>query len=465
MKPILEFYRSVLEDLGCVVNDAGQVLYPAEEGKLVPLEITVRRNRKSTKMPLWLPMQELLDNDDGKKVYFHPACESVFRGQSEVLNAVLQLANVRLYKTSVQVIESLLTLAADSKKANDASQALLEYALMQLPEVSSTTLDRWRKMIVGDATTGASGKRPVCKLQLSRLDPKGKREVRGCNFSVPLVENDYYGYKLSKIANLAITKAMEITYGDVPVEVESRAAVAPYFTALMECFHRVMKHIMKLAKLLKPYMATPVEYDGSWAADLDELGDWYNNDLYVQLEGNIGQGGEEGPSGGSDTIRPPAVNAPPAATHAASAPAQTAPAPSPTPSKQEDDDNGYFKPPTYQTPQAPQHYNPYPPQAYSPPPPPAAPQPGGYPPNYGYPQQQQPAASGYWDPRTGEWRAGPVGAPPPQQPMPPQYAGYPNQGYPQQGYPQPPAQYGGYPQQPGQPRIIGTDPYGRPMYG
>ena len=462
MKPILKFYKSFLQDLGLIVEKDGAVLIkPSVDDEAVPVTVRIKFGDKYTKLPLYLPTQELLTSDTGDKAFFHPAGESCARGQSEIFNAILKLATVQMHRGLMITIDSLLELAAakDKHGKSDVTVACLEL-ITELGDVSPATVKSWKKLV--NKTTGFSGSKPTLTMFVGRNKTiNGNTYARTAGVKVPLLSrDDLYGEKMSKTAEGIIRRSFELVIGEEPSVNGSNSPTAPYFMSLAKTYHQVMTTIATTARILGPHMKAPVEFDGRWIKSLDKVHDWYRNDFYCQLDGNVGLGKnteENAPpreSAGS-VSRPPQQHIPPEQIAPQAIP-QVAPPP-----QERSGDIPVFRPPQGAALPSP--------LSYGAPMPPAA--------GYG---QNQGQANMYFDHRTQQFRPRGGDAPQPQYQQP-QYQQQPPQGYqqpqyqqqPPQGYQQPPQQSGyqqpQYQQQPQQApqggRYLGNDQFGRPMYG
>jgi len=377
-------------------------------------------------------------------VFFHPAAESVFRGQSEVLNLLVRLVSARTYMATLNVVDSIISLAADTASHEKVPQAAMEAILSKMPTTSTNTVEAWRR-VSSKTLTGFVGKHPMIKYHLERVEGDSKIQRRRCTFSVPFTESPtLYNARLpSKIAHSVIRTAFDLALGEVPIVESYNSRTAPYFTSLCKTFYEVMTRLQEKANLITRYLVKDFYFSGHWVKDMPNLDDWYHNDLYIQPEGNVGLGAvveEEH----AETVSPAQAPRPPAQAPAAPQipqPPQAA-APQQEPRLADDDGIPTFKqpsmaPPNYgcpnhphgqpapqqyggpqyqtpppqytQAPPQPQYNQPYPPQPqYNQPYPPQPQYNQPYPPQYGgqYGQQmpqQQPA--GFVDPRTGTWRS------------------------------------------------------------
>jgi hypothetical protein len=456
VKPIVKFYKQFLQDLGLTIGDDDEVMLVVKGHDPIHIKVNVKRGKVFKQLPLYLPTDRHLNVDNGDKVYFHPAGESCSRGQSEVFNATLKIATERMFAAVTCTVDSLLKLCAD-REAHSNSNVTVEAVelLRDVGDVSKPTVEQWKSLF--KKTTGYTGERPIMSVVVGRNKTIDKVSYsRICGVRLPILDSaDMYDIKLTKTAQMAIRKSFDLVLGSEPCVNGSNSPTAPYFMALAKTYHQVMTSVMSVVRIIEPYMHGEVKFDGRWLKSLDKLHDWYRNDFYIQLEGNLGLGKtvEEEDKPASNTQAPQRIltearqDSSESSVRPVQMPTQQHVEPIQVPVKEPVPDDGIprFKPPTGAT---------------LPPPLPAYQQ-------YGYGQQPQNNDT-YFDSRTGTYRPrGSNNVAPNQQPQYQQPQQYPPGYAPPQPQYVPPPTY----QQPQQPmgyppqvQPIAYDQYGRPIY-
>lgn len=291
MKQIVKFYKHFLQDLGLEVLSDDSIVVPQPEGDPIPVEIKVKIDGTPKVLPLYLPTDRQLDCEDRNvRLLFHPACESTSRGQSEVLNAVLKMASVKMHAALSATADSLICLAANTDCHGKLSQEAFEL-VSKVGPVSEPTVTAWHKLYT--KLTGWSGSKPLLTIHINRSKSiKGTPFLRTCGVKVPLINSpDMYGVKMSFTAESAIKKTLTTVMGEEPIAHGSNSPTAPYFVAIAKTFHDFMTTVTYTSSAIGPHLRKPVDFDGKWLGGLDKLHDWYMNDMYIQLDGNIGSGG------------------------------------------------------------------------------------------------------------------------------------------------------------------------------
>lgn len=307
-EPIIQFYKKFLTDLGLECGEDGgvwAVLTDPKTGETTTeaVKISLTRDGDIYKLPLYLPLKEARETDDGTKVFFHPACEGLHRGQSEVLNATLMLVNQRVFSAFALTVESLLKAAANTEEHKTYNTYVMK-KIRELPDVNATTLNGFRTMFKN--CTRWSGPRPLLTVWLAKdgkIDGVPCMRTSGLTLHVLKSDNLYVdkpkGPGLSAASKAILKKAMEMVIGESPnfqpIVNGSNSPTAPYFTALAKTFHQAMVNIDEIARILGPLMMRDLNYDGGWHKSLGKLHDWYRNgSYYIQLNGNVGEVSKRG---------------------------------------------------------------------------------------------------------------------------------------------------------------------------
>ena len=295
MKDINKFYKELLTDLGVVVDDDSDysLLKPTKDGAFKRWRINVEEDGKTTKRAIFLPTQSNLDNPPPvNSIYFHPAGESTLMANSEILNSTILLVNAVITVAASVTLDKLL-MAALSKETQVDLPTSVSKLVQKIGDISKTTYK--------EATNGGDG------ALLKKMAPRGKNALavvkahrhievngetvkRAVELKVPVLDSDVIDEVISSnVGKESVTKAIELILGDTNLIRTSNSVTAPTFIALMDLFHTVMIKIKAIAEPLGAFKSLDLEYNGDWHSKLTKLHDWYRNDLYIQLTGNVGK--------------------------------------------------------------------------------------------------------------------------------------------------------------------------------
>jgi len=289
MSNLLKFYKAVLADLGMTVDKKGDV-YIDVTGESQRVKVKVARDDKRVTLPLSLPTEEYMAEEDNTvRAYFHPASECYTRGQPEILNAVIRLSMVNLYVDAQHLTDTILQVAGDKDKHANLSQAVISL-INDIPDVTNNTLKVWKTF--RNKLTGTARPRPLLQAALRRNETvDGTEYPRVCRISHTAVESDLFGDKMSNVAREAITSVYKRVLGDERVVFCSSSQYAPYMMAFLNAYHEQMTQISAVYRVMRKHCSPSIKFKGAWLADLNKVKKWYNTELYVQLEGNVGMGG------------------------------------------------------------------------------------------------------------------------------------------------------------------------------
>jgi len=297
-KKLINHYLAVLEDVGIVVNDEGclgrDIVDKDGDSTFKPIKVVL----DGTKEPrmVHMPMQELLDAEDScDRVYFHPLSENIALGQSEVLTMLTEMVSIQLGSRYIKGITALLSVASDEEghaKLTNKLSKLINKGFSG--DVSKATYETgWLKGVLHKLMAKAKARHVVKIFHRRNRKVDGKKHSRVTTISFQLLDKDFFGVKLTKVAEKAIEDANTILVSDGTYACGSSASVAPYYQALMECFHEVSSEMDRSLHILRKYIPRYKAFDGEWLGDYPKLRKWYKEDMPVALLGNRGVGGGE----------------------------------------------------------------------------------------------------------------------------------------------------------------------------
>ncbi len=263
---ILEYYQKLIESMGYVVNDNGDVLFETSKGEMSPIRIDGKA--------LVLPTKEFQNKPDwNAKVAFHPLSESIARGESEVIQKLQDMIRVQMWKQYTSVGETLLVMAANDTPKGGLTAAQTKI-LSVLADADEKTVKAFGSIISRSTTAIEEGEdRRILNLYLRRGGTaNGERYSRQCVVSFPLYEaicaaedskdRKVFGVEL-RVKDIKVLKALHevmlpgsdtgaYNYG-------TTASIAPYFVSLMGAYvnmanqlNNVLKPFMRLTKSVKP---------------------------------------------------------------------------------------------------------------------------------------------------------------------------------------------------------------------
>lgn len=312
MNKLTKHYAGLLTSAGCVIADDGVISRATPDGKVEAITIPV----DGVKKILVLPTKHVLKNADMDQcVAFHPACENIYNGQSEVINYLTHLLASKLFMQTQYAVIALLDLCVKQGSTDNATSLPLplEQLITTLVDVPNNTLASLSKVM--KATSGVGGKAITLNLHLSRNTAlNGTKHKRVCKLKTPIISSNtpLFGTKIPKKQATAIAEAYNIVFPEIKA-VGSDVATAPYFDALVRMYHVMAEHVNDICSVLgKKHRGQLTMMDTSWFAEQSEMGSMYKKYISYQLPGNVGVNKEKGPQ---DTLPVPTTLEPKTAPH------------------------------------------------------------------------------------------------------------------------------------------------------
>lgn len=297
---ILGFYKESLESTGTLVNDEGMVM--KEQTADVSLPVTVLNNE-----PLVLPTKERQKAGDWTGVQpFHPLSENSLRGESVVLKKLRVLTAARISDVIVNVMETLMTIAADPSRHAKLPPKASEF-LDPLTKVDAKTLKALGKVL---DLVSVTGDHRLVSFYFRRPGEQRKESyTRICRVDLPILdelensESTIFGVKMRQNDKPAILGLfawlldldIEQNKKELKEQVEvlyskgTHTLTVPYFYTLMSSYAKLAEALnnkIKLFKKVEPEMVKLWTTDLGWAEHLENLARF--RDVIPALKGNEG---------------------------------------------------------------------------------------------------------------------------------------------------------------------------------
>lgn len=297
---LLQSYTAILDSFGIHAEEEGSFLRSTHPvtGDTTPLMVTVARNSDMVTLPVVLPTKEVLKlEEDGTLIKYHPMGESVFRGQSEVLNKTVMLAGARVCMVTQCLVQTLVNLSVDTDLHSELSPGAMKL-IEQMPLLKSanskSNLSKYWSSLV-KRTTGIKGEFPICRFHLERTGELDSNTYsRICRLR-PVVLEQPEGRIFGLVGPTAGTResvlaAYTLVLGESgQFAAGSNSKSAPYLFALLRCYGAVLTHLNKLVKTLSKHLDKKLLTSNvEWIKDIDNMDGYFKSELDIQFEGNIG---------------------------------------------------------------------------------------------------------------------------------------------------------------------------------
>lgn len=201
--------------------------------------------------PLALPTNDIVNNYSDSMVVFHPLCENMLLGESPVLQELRGLVMDFLNDLILRTVDAVLSIAIDDDLMATLSPTQIEF-MRSAAGADATTLKNWRA-IMRRAESRASSNR-VMTVFLKRgaeLDDETYKRVAIVNFNLyqelTAGQLNVFGAKVRKADTKVYSKILETIFDDIYIvdkySVGSNSMTAPYFEALLNAYHSVLKSL------------------------------------------------------------------------------------------------------------------------------------------------------------------------------------------------------------------------------
>lgn len=267
-----DLYTSILACGGMVVDKEGFVSVSLENNTS-PALVSSKR--------LVLPTQSQLISDQTNKIVFHPLAENILKGESDVIEKLRSVFNIRLNYTFAAVAHNLLTIAgsiSDHKKLTPDQSELLSI----VKDVDEKTVVAFTSMMVNSIKD--SPERSFVNIFLKRgAIIGGKKWSRGGIVTFPLLEqlekeqDKYYGVKLRAKDKAAFIQLYEYLLPNSSIaEFYNRGTdsdVAPFLDGLMKTVMGIASKLNDVLVLFSNQIDSSEDlmFNSDWVETFDNL--------------------------------------------------------------------------------------------------------------------------------------------------------------------------------------------------
>lgn len=304
MSLTLASYNNILPSFSIVADDDGRLSQKNPLGTLAPLNIEGRR--------LVLPTKTWMKKGFGEDhLPFHPLCEVMSReGTSPVIQLLQRQAKAVISYNVFSLLTGLLRIAVDKESHKDLPIECTDF-LKKLSNADKTTLELLDKLL--GAATKKNRLLTVYLKNGGKYD--GKKVNRTAIIRFPIMEDLQADLTNTNVLGVTIPKKQRPTlialfklvlpFGDSPEEYSfgTTARVAPYYTALLTAYHKVITVLNQSINTYAPVLSTVTPIELFELDALDEFSKIYNE--LPAFNGNEGSTKDQ-PEEASETTKPKA---------------------------------------------------------------------------------------------------------------------------------------------------------------
>lgn len=270
---LLQHYKSFIEsDPQNKVDEHGHVLRETSEG----LKPVVKEGKEVV-----LPTPEFLKNPDWNKyMAFHPMCESIARGESDILQLAQTLVRISLWDKFIDVARALLHIAADQNLQTKLTPSQ-QKALSAIKDADATTLENFGKIIARSKHDYSDGlDRRLIAIYLKRGGSQdGQHYSRMFVVRFPMY-NELCKAEEAKDAKERKVFDVQLRAKDIPVlkalhetifpgdetayTIGTNSNLAPYYTVLLNGYANMARQLNSVIKPFSKSVQGLKQIDLSW---------------------------------------------------------------------------------------------------------------------------------------------------------------------------------------------------------
>lgn len=273
---VVALYRDVLTSLGLIVDDDGTVRKPIPDTPVIEVG----------DKPLMLPTDALLRENDWSKIQpFHPLCEDVTMGQSQVIHFLLRAVKASIASQANLLMKNILEVAHKPELQEITKDPKMIQVLEHCKLAKASTYKSWQTI-----SNRFGAEQEFLNLYLKHGgEIDGEKYYRVCTLDIPMLADTdddglLFGVKVSKNDKRTILELLTWLFEPIKFQIGSNDTV-PYFHALMMMYVNCAKQFNKIGKIFKRATGfKPKDLD--WAVELADLKQYVG--LIPKLPGNEG---------------------------------------------------------------------------------------------------------------------------------------------------------------------------------
>lgn len=226
-------YTEILKYCGLAVDDDGYISIVMGDSNN-PLLLKGKR--------MVLPIKSQTENPNlNEKIYFHPLCENILRGESEVIGRIRDLINIKLNMTFAIVVQNIINILITPELHKKLTPDQAEW-IFTIKDIDNNTLQNF--LSIQQAAGKKDSNSAFIHIYLKRggvYNSNRCSRVGITSFSLyeKLVKNeDVYGVKLRVKDKKALLAIYKLIFPDIDGDPDmynfgSKSNTAPYLEALM----------------------------------------------------------------------------------------------------------------------------------------------------------------------------------------------------------------------------------------
>lgn len=279
MNELTTLYSDILKSVGAEIDVDNLIKYRGDN-------ITIKMGKRDKK--LILPTSEALKSGGWTELIgFHPACESIVAGQSEVLNTLVALAAFKIHETTQCLVADIINLSLN-KEAHGKLTLSQSEMLKKFESIDKASEKAFLE--ISKRNTGISGKHPLLSIKLDRGgEINDIKYNRTCTLIKHVLnhKDSFCGYVPTTDKSKRVVRSVYEYVLPTDNRFGSNSASCPYLLSFLECYYHVSTHLNGIRKILGKYSVVP-SIALNWYETINNISKLAKRYLPQSLEGNTG---------------------------------------------------------------------------------------------------------------------------------------------------------------------------------
>lgn len=289
---VVTFLTSVLSSVLIKPDEDAQLYHDIPGAKTKPLaNVSVLVNKKPRQFPIFLPTDEQMKGKNRDNYKFFPFAESIFMGNSEMLNFLIRSISTRIHICTYITLSNLIKTKLDKENKSYGNTVVDILKDITIKKALGTSVLKVTRAIEKVKPYGTSA---IAAISLDR-SPEDKTFNRQAKLRIVNVEKDkIFGVNPDQQTRDLIEDLINAMFGDLSQYVQgSSSKMCPSFFSILKTFIVVSDRLNEINNDLGIYKDDTCVIDDSWFSMLEDeaaLETYHTKHIIAKLEGNVGTG-------------------------------------------------------------------------------------------------------------------------------------------------------------------------------
>lgn len=290
---VLDFLLGTLKSMYITADEDYQLLADYPDNKQTPVIASMSTDKGVKKLPIYLPADDIVKQQNkGKRLIYFPFAESIFNGNSEMLNLTIRAINSRLHGSTLALVEALLKSAVDTDNADYGNEVI---KVLKGLNIKKTLGKQVIRLVKSARSVKPYGPSSLLAIKMTRDVPEGVSYIRQADIRLVDTEKEtLFGDNPTQQVRDILSDLLSKIFNDKDTGgyvAKSSSRMCPSYFTLLKSFALVADRINEVAKDLGTYKDDTIFINDSWFSMLEkeaELEKFHSRYIINKFEGNIG---------------------------------------------------------------------------------------------------------------------------------------------------------------------------------